>query len=113
MDSQLRTCTLSLEGDFKDAKAAEIHAGVQASSGGNDRGPRPQRFGGSAGPRCWRQLAPQQLEAECDQAFPGNGKLGPEPKELRRLREEVRQLKMERDILKKLRQASLGEEDVS
>ena len=42
-----------------------------------------------------------QLESEGDQAFPGNGQLSPEQEELRRLREEVRQLKMERDILKK------------
>ena len=47
--------------------------------------------------RKWKQ----QLEAEGDQAFPGNGQLSPEQEELRRLREENRQLKMERDILKK------------
>lgn len=42
-----------------------------------------------------------QLETEGDAAIPGNGKLTPEQEELRRLREENRQLKMERDILKK------------
>lgn len=47
--------------------------------------------------RKWKQ----QVEAEGEQAFPGNGKLSPEQEELRRLREENRQLKMERDILKK------------
>ena len=35
------------------------------------------------------------------QAFPGNGKLTPEQQEIRRLQEENRQLRMERDILKK------------
>ena len=34
-------------------------------------------------------------------AFRGNGKLTPEQEELRRLREENKRLKMERDILKK------------
>jgi transposase len=34
-------------------------------------------------------------------AFPGSGKLTPQDEELRRLREENRQLKMERDFLKK------------
>jgi len=35
------------------------------------------------------------------QAFRGNGKLTPEQAEIRRLREENRRLKMEKDILKK------------
>lgn len=54
--------------------------------------------------RKWKQ----QLEAEADQAFPGNGKLSPEQEELRRLREEVRQLKRERDILKKVAPGKFG-----
>ena len=36
-----------------------------------------------------------------DAAFPGKGKLAPPEDELRRLREENRRLRMERDILKK------------
>ncbi len=36
-----------------------------------------------------------------DQAFRGNGKLTPEQEELRHLRTENRQLKMEKEILKK------------
>ena len=42
-------------------------------------------------------------EAEKDDglAFRGNGKLTPEQLELRQLKEEVRKLKMEREILKK------------
>lgn len=36
-----------------------------------------------------------------DQAFRGNGKLMPEQEEIRRLREEVRRLSMEKAILKK------------
>lgn len=35
------------------------------------------------------------------QAFRGNGKLSPEQAEIRRLKEENRRLKMEKDILKK------------
>ena len=46
--------------------------------------------------RRWKQ----QLEAEGEQAFPGNGKTA-ESDELRKLREENRKLRMERDILKK------------
>jgi transposase len=42
-----------------------------------------------------------ELEEAGESAFPGNGKLSREQAELRRLREENRQLKMERDILKK------------
>jgi transposase len=38
---------------------------------------------------------------ESDSAFPGNGKLRPEDEQLRRLRKENADLKMERDILKK------------
>ena len=42
-----------------------------------------------------------QFAEEAEQAFPGNGRLSAEQEELRRLREENRQLRMERDILKK------------
>ena len=41
------------------------------------------------------------LEAQGDQAFPGNGKLPPLEEELRRLRAENQRLRAERDILKK------------
>src|SRR5690349_17003349 len=41
------------------------------------------------------------LEAQGDQAFPGNGKLPPLEEELRRLRAENKRLLAERDILKK------------
>ena len=43
----------------------------------------------------------QELETEEGEAFRGNGKLGGSQAELRRLREENRRLKLERDILKK------------
>jgi transposase len=43
----------------------------------------------------------KELEADEGQAFRGNGRLSAEQEELRRLREENRRLKMERDILKK------------
>ena len=42
-----------------------------------------------------------QFAEDAEQAFPGNGKASAEQEELRRLREENRQLRMERDILKK------------
>ena len=47
--------------------------------------------------RSWKQA----LEAQGDQAFPGNGKLPPFEEELRRLRAENHRLRAERDILKK------------
>ena len=47
--------------------------------------------------RKWKNLVTEDAE----QAFPGNGKLSAEQEELRRLRQENRQLRMERDILKK------------
>ena len=47
--------------------------------------------------RNWKR----KLAEEGDQAFPGNGRLSADQEELRRLREENRQLRMERDILKK------------
>jgi transposase len=43
----------------------------------------------------------KEHEAADGQAFRGNGKLTPEQAEIRRLREENRRLKMEKDILKK------------
>ena len=36
-----------------------------------------------------------------ENAFPGKGRQTPEQEEIKRMREEIRQLKMERDILKK------------
>lgn len=47
--------------------------------------------------RNWKK----KLAEEGDQSFPGNGRLPADQEELRRLREENRQLRMERDILKK------------
>jgi transposase len=47
--------------------------------------------------RNWKQA----LEANGDQAFPGQGKLTPVEEELRRLRAENKRLLAERDILKK------------
>lgn len=43
----------------------------------------------------------RQFEAQGEQAFPGNGQQSAIEEENRRLREEVRRLTMERDILKK------------
>ena len=43
----------------------------------------------------------KQFEEQAAEAFPGNGKLSAEQEELRRLREEVKQLRMEPDILNK------------
>ncbi len=47
--------------------------------------------------RSWKQA----VEAQGEQAFPGNGKLPPFEEELRRLRAENHRLRAERDILKK------------
>ena len=53
-------------------------------------------------------LSPQMLgrwlkeaEDDNDQAFRGNGTLTPEQAEIRRLKEQVKRLEMEREILKK------------
>ncbi len=43
----------------------------------------------------------REAEAKPNGAFPGNGHVAPDPDELRRLREENKRLRMERDILKK------------
>ena len=43
----------------------------------------------------------REFRADESEAFRGNGKLTAEQEELRRLREENRRLRMERDILKK------------
>ena len=47
--------------------------------------------------RTWRK----QLENEADNAFPGRGKVSSRDGQVRRLQEENRRLRMERDILKK------------
>jgi transposase len=43
----------------------------------------------------------QEFRADQDDAFRGNGNLTPDQEELRRLREENRRLKLEREVLKK------------
>lgn len=43
----------------------------------------------------------RQLEAENEDAFPGKGQMTSEKEELHRLRKRVKQLEMEREILKK------------
>jgi len=43
----------------------------------------------------------REFQSDDGQAFRGNGKLTPEQAEIRRLKEENRRLKMEKDILKK------------
>lgn len=48
--------------------------------------------------RKWKR----SLESQGEQAFPGKGNLPPAQEEIRRLQEENRRLRMERDILKKL-----------
>ena len=47
--------------------------------------------------RKWRQ----KFEDQGQEAFPGKGKLTATDEEMRKLREECRRLRMERDILKK------------
>jgi transposase len=48
-----------------------------------------------------RWIKEQEQSTDDGQAFRGNGKLTPEQAEIRKLREEVRRLKTEKDILKK------------
>ena len=43
----------------------------------------------------------QKARDESDSVFPGKGNLSPEHEEIRRLREENKRLRMEREILKK------------
>ena len=43
----------------------------------------------------------KEFEAEGNDAFPGKGHMTPEKQELHRLRNEVKRLRMEREILKK------------
>lgn len=43
----------------------------------------------------------KEYESDAGDAFRGRGKLKPEQEELRQLREEVKRLKMEKEILKK------------
>ena len=47
--------------------------------------------------RDWKK----QLMKEADEAFPGKGKVSSHDEQVRRLKEENRRLRMERDILKK------------
>jgi transposase len=47
--------------------------------------------------RRWKR----ELSERANGAFPGKGHLSPEQEELHRLRDEVKRLRMERDILKK------------
>jgi transposase len=47
--------------------------------------------------RRWKQ----EYTANTQAAFPGNGHLPPDQEELRQLRDEVKRLRMERDMLKK------------
>ncbi len=43
----------------------------------------------------------RQFEADGYQAFPGNGRLKPDDEEIRKLRRELKQVRDERDILKR------------
>ncbi len=43
----------------------------------------------------------KEFQAMDNDAFPGQGQLSPDQEEIRNLRQEVKQLKMEREILKK------------
>lgn len=47
--------------------------------------------------RSWRK----ELEKEAESAFPGKGRISTRDEQMQRLQEEVRRLRMERDILKK------------
>ena len=58
--------------------------------------------------RTWRK----QLEHEADNAFPGKGKVSSRDEQMRRLQEENRRLRMERDILKKVAPRKAWEEGI-
>ena len=49
------------------------------------------------------------LAADGQHAFPGHGQMKPEQAEIARLQKEVAKLKMERDILKKAAEYSMGQ----
>ena len=55
--------------------------------------------------RRWKQESIDKAHV----AFPGNGRLTSEQEELRQLRDEVKRLRMERDILKKARRCFVNE----
>ena len=50
-----------------------------------------------------------EYTANVPMAFPGNGRLSSEQEELRQLRDEVKRLRMERDIFKKARRFFVNE----
>ena len=52
--------------------------------------------------RCMLHRWERDFRAAQEQSFPGRGKLSPEAAELARLRRELAQAQMERDILKKV-----------
>ena len=66
-----------------------------------------QRYGVAATARNWgihgKMLRrwKQEYTANIQAAFPGNGHLPPDQEELRQLRDEVKRLRMERDLLPK------------
>ena len=68
-----------------------IEQGLSVSEVARDLGVHPNVL------RKWKQ----KLIEDGSGAFPGNGRLSAEQEEIRKLREENRQLRMERDILKK------------
>ena len=79
--------------EFKlDAVSLVLEQGYSRAAASRNLGVYPNLLG--------RWVKEYQKQDE-GQAFRGNGKLTPEQEELRRLRDENRQLKMERDILKK------------
>ena len=79
--------------EFKlDAVALVLEQGYSRQDAAQSLDIRPQVLG--------RWIREYQADSD-GQAFRGNGKLTPEQLEIRRLKEENRRLKMERDILKK------------
>jgi len=78
--------------EFKlDAISLVIEQGYSRAEAARNLGVSPQMIGR------WVR----ESQEEDGHAFRGNGKLTPEQEELRRLKEENKRLKMERDILKK------------
>jgi transposase len=74
-----------------DAVKLVTEQGYKISEAGHNLGINPNVL------RRWKN----QFETDSNQSFPGKGHMTPEKDELHRLRKEVKQLRMEREILKK------------
>ena len=90
--SQTRKTRQSYSSDFKrDAARLVTDQGMKKAQVAKDLGVSPHLIGKWA----------LEYQASGQNAFPGNGRLSPQDQRIRNLEEEVKQLRMERDVLKK------------